>query len=42
VAKVKIGGKDPKWEKGKFEIKIEPNKTADVGEVMVEPSLFKK
>lgn len=41
VDKVKIKGKDPKWSKGRTEIKIEPGKTYDLGEVLVAPSVFK-
>jgi hypothetical protein len=42
VDKVKVNGKDPKWAKGRVDVTIEPDKTADLGEVMVAPANFKK
>lgn len=41
VDKVKVKGKDPKWSKGRFTIKIQAGKATDLGDVMVDPSVFK-
>ena len=42
ISKVKLDGKPAEWLRGRTRIKIEAGKTADLGDVLVDPALFKK
>ena len=42
ISKVKVAGKPAEWLRGRTKITIEAGKTADPGDVLVDPALFQK